>query len=178
MLEQRIRVEFRIIVRAFALSLVQKADTHRSLDLVSTIAVCTYWFNVDDPRLVTIEWGRTFMVPVVVAKPIAFARNYRFKLVEKELVDGRDRYPPYFPFAARLYHLWEATHRGRVFLQWFRNPSAIVFTVRGIGWDFGKGVYGPEIVALVEAWPILESHRAVVIDILDLPFKSKPRAGK
>ncbi|KAH9929800.1 uncharacterized protein B0H18DRAFT_996321 [Fomitopsis serialis] len=160
--------------------LVRRADTHllRLLLLpiaVSTAAYCTYWFKVEDPRFSTIDWGRTFMALVVVAKNIdfAFARNGRFKIGEKELPPIGGTVKPQ-----------TGSREGRILPQWFRDASDIIFTMRGIGWDFGKGVYVPKESRSLERGPFLRATvlsllwNYIVIDVLDSLFKFIPRAGQ
>lgn len=170
--------------------LVRRADTHvlRLLLLpivLSTAAYCTYWFKVDDPRFATIEWGRTFMALVVVAKAIdfAFARNGRFKIGEKELPPIGGTVKPQTGSTEGNGHAHPPNHRGRVFPQWFIDASEIIFTMRGIGWDFGKGVYVPKESRSLERGPFLRATMLsllwnyIVIDILNSLFKFIPRAG-
>ena len=138
-----------------------------------------------------------FLCIVVVAKALdfAFARNGRFKVGEKEL-------PPIGGFAkskgtngkANGYangaangeangHAHSLNSHTALFPPWFRDASEIIFTMRGIGWDFGKGLYVPKESRSLERGAFLRAtvssllYNYIVIDIINTFFKQIPRVG-
>ncbi|EPT03396.1 hypothetical protein FOMPIDRAFT_87825 [Fomitopsis schrenkii] len=158
---------------------------------------CTYWFKVEQPELATVEWGRTFLCIVVVGKAIDFtlAKNGRLKVGEKELPPiGGSAKPKVATGKANGVangktngeanrHAHPPNPRTAIFPQWFRDASDIIFAMRGIGWDFGKGLYVPKESRSLERGPFLRTtalsllYNYMVIDILNTFFKLVPRVG-
>ncbi|KAH9837385.1 uncharacterized protein C8Q71DRAFT_599402 [Rhodofomes roseus] len=170
--------------------LARKADTYllRLLLLpivISTAAYCTYWFRVEDPTIATVQWGRSFVTLVVVAKAIdyAFVKNGRFKVGEKELPPIGGTAKSQTTSVQGNGHAHPPTQRDSVFPQWFRDASELIFTMRGIGWDFGKGLYVPKESRSLERGPFLRTTvfsllwNYIIIDILNSLFKLVPRVG-
>ncbi|KZT73256.1 hypothetical protein DAEQUDRAFT_461423 [Daedalea quercina L-15889] len=170
--------------------LVRRADTHvlRLLLLpivLSTAAYCMYWFKVEDPRLATLEWGRAFMTIVVVAKSLdfAFARKGRFKVGEEYLPPLGSPAKSKTASSEGNGHAHPSGPQYRMLPQWFIDASEVIFTMRGIGWDFGKGVYVPKESRPLERGPFLRTtvlsmiYNYLVIDVLNSFFKLVPRVG-
>lgn len=141
--------------------------------------------------------GTAFLSIVVVGKALdfAFAKNGKLKVTEQEL-------PPIGSFTKAKGasgrangvangkangeangHAHSPNPRTAIFPQWFRDASDIIFTMRGIGWDFGKGLYVPKESRSLERGPFLRTtalsllYNYIVIDVLNTFFKLVPRVG-
>ncbi|KZT08762.1 uncharacterized protein LAESUDRAFT_53649 [Laetiporus sulphureus 93-53] len=106
------------------------------LSLMCTV-ICTYRFKIEDSRFLALEFFRTLIAYYIIAKSLyfAFAPKQRWlKVEEKQL--RRVHEPP-------LRADKQAYTNRQLLPTWLCDALELFLSVRGIGWDFGRGVYVP-----------------------------------
>ncbi|KDQ62485.1 hypothetical protein JAAARDRAFT_149394 [Jaapia argillacea MUCL 33604] len=145
----------------FMAYLVRRPDTYiiRLLLLptvLSAILRMTFSFHWTDPQLNVYNWGLSLLGLYEIGRALdfAFARHGRLKVGEK--VPGemyRRPTPPSHATNAGAHTNGDAhiedklepkDHTSSLFPLWLEDAIEMLCAVRGIGWDFGHGVYVPK----------------------------------
>ncbi|KZT08763.1 uncharacterized protein LAESUDRAFT_735884 [Laetiporus sulphureus 93-53] len=147
--------------------------------VISTTIYCTYRYKVPDPYYTTGDWGRTYMALVIIAKALdfGFVKDGRFKV-------GEERLPEVFE-SSKPPSSTPTSEDGSYSLipQGIRDAFEVAFTMRGIGWDFGVGLYVPPDPRPQERGPFLKATASsllwhyLIVDICNSLLKLTPGVG-
>ena len=168
--------------------LVQRPDTHLIRVLLLPILITTalrssYGFVWNDPRHNVYNWGVASFSFVLMGKGIdlALAKTGRHKQAEAvpgtmsiQAIAGKgDPDSPQDPSASNR----------QLLPLWLQDALALMFSMRGLGWDFGEGVYTPPITRPQERKAFLRATLSsflaafMVLDIIDSAIKLVPGVG-
>ncbi|EPQ54466.1 hypothetical protein GLOTRDRAFT_61585 [Gloeophyllum trabeum ATCC 11539] len=155
----------------FQAYLVRRPDTYliRLLLLpavLSSLLHVGFGYMWTDPRLNVYNWALGLLAMFLIARALdfAFVKDGRKKLNEVEAGVPRGSSPD--SDDSDLDRSEKPAHRSptMTFLPlWFRDALEILFTARGLGWDFGKPVYVPRDSRPQERGPFL---RATLLSFL------------
>lgn len=171
--------------------LVRRPDTHliRLLLLPALITAAlhsSYGFVWNDPRHNVYHWGMSSFSFVLMGKGIdlALAKTGRHK--QGEAVPGTmsiaaiaAKSDPDSPQDASV-----SDHQLLPALPlWLQDALELMFSLRGLGWDFGKGVYTPPTTRPQERIPFLRATLSsflaafLLLDVIDSAIKLVPGVG-
>jgi hypothetical protein len=142
-----------------------------------------------EPTLNVYNWGQCLWAEVIVAKALEFglSKNGRRKLGEIRLGEMKESLTangngavaekPYMPIAiARPSYI-------RILPTWLREAIEVCVSMRGLGWDFGAGVYVPkhmrplDRVFFIRATFFSFIRNFLVLDFLESLIKLFPGVG-
>lgn len=176
----------------FLCYLVRRPDTRVIRILLLPLLITTslqgaFGYVWTDPRLNVYNWGAALASFAVIAKGLdaALASKGRFKQGEKGLGDMEE------PAIAKKEGVDEAPgdtetkkRPGSTFLpRWLEDALEFAFAFRGIGWDFGKGVYLPPPTRPLEKGPFVRATllsfvvNYVGLDFMESLLKQLPGVG-
>lgn len=179
--------------------LVRRPNTHVMRILLLPVVLVTavrscYGYMWTDPRLNVYNWGEGLFCLLCIAKAIefTFVRDGRRKV--DEIHPGDDQTPAiskkdYDPTG----HSADANGHvpvsglqrpGSSFLPvWFEDAVEVLFSLRGIGWDFGKGTYIPRETKPIERIPFIRAtcssflQSFLLLDFVESCIKLVPGLG-
>lgn len=173
--------------------LVRRPDTHliRLLLLPTLITAAlhsSYGFVWNDPRHNVYHWGMASFSFVLMGKGIDLALAKTGRLKQGEFVPGTMSIPTIAAKAADLDSPQDASDQqllsaSSLLPLWLQDAVELMFSMRGLGWDFGKGVYTPPTTRPQERRPFLRATLAsfltafLLLDIIDAAIKLVPGVG-
>ncbi|KAI0004594.1 membrane bound O-acyl transferase family-domain-containing protein [Russula compacta] len=179
---------------SFMSYLVRRPDTHliRLLllpTLITAALYSSYGYVWLEPRHNVFNWGASSFSFVLIGKGIdlALARTGRNK--QGEDVPGTVSIPAVavrdddsdFPGDASS----ASKRQGATLLPpWLQDALELMFSMRGLGWDFGKGVYTPPPTRPQQRGPFLRATLSsflvgfLILDVVEALIKQVPGVGE
>jgi Membrane bound O-acyl transferase family len=171
--------------------LVRRPDTHliRLLllpTLITTALHSSYGYVWLDPRHNVYNWGASLFSFVLIGKGIdlALARTGRYK--QGEDVPGTVSTPA-IAVQGKSDARGDASARKRqcstLLPLWLQDAAELMFSMRGLGWDFGEGVYTPPPTRPQERKAFLRATlnsflvSFLILDIVEAIIKQVPGVG-
>lgn len=179
---------------SFMSYLVRRPDTHliRLLLLPTLITAAlhsSYGFVWNDPRHNVYNWGAASFSFVLMAKGIDLALAKTGTRHKQSEAPGTMSISAII--AAKVGNpddsLEDASDQqllaSSILPLWLQDALELMFSLRGLGWDFGKGVYTPPTTRPQERKPFLRATLAsflaafLLLDIIDSAIKLVPGVG-
>ncbi len=171
--------------------LVQRPDTHliRLLVLPTLITAAlhsSYGYVWIEPKYNVYNWGVASYSFVLMGKGIDLALAKTGRRKQREAVSGTMSIPA---IAAKgnsdSPQVASASDRQLTSLipLWLQDALELMFSLRGLGWDFGEGVYTPPTTRPQERKPFLRATLSsflvafLLLDIIDSALKLVPGVG-
>lgn len=172
--------------------LVRRPDTHliRLLllpTLISTALYSSFGYVWVDPRRNVYNWGAALFSFVLIGKGIdlALARTGRHK--KGEDVPGTVSTPAIATQSNKPNASGDVSARKRqctaLLPLWLQDAVELMFSMRGLGWDFGEGVYTPPPTRPQERKAFLRATfnsflvSFLILDIVEATIKQVPGVG-
>ncbi|KII90963.1 hypothetical protein PLICRDRAFT_39539 [Plicaturopsis crispa FD-325 SS-3] len=169
----------------FMCYLARRPDTHliRLLLLPAVIVAglhACFGFYWSDPTLNCYNWGQCLYIEFTIGKSLefAFAKEGRLKVGETRPGEIEE------PAKGSTYgHGTAEKSAPGIYPRWFSDAIEVMCTMRGLGWDFGQGVYVPPEKRSQERVPFLRATlltflcHYLALDFLESVLKLFPGVG-
>ncbi|OCH95577.1 hypothetical protein OBBRIDRAFT_767390 [Obba rivulosa] len=177
----------------FLAYLARRANTHpiRLLFLPTVIATtlrCTFQYHIETPELAHLNWVRGLAALLTIAKALdfAFARDGRFRIGETKLRRINETLPSDYhrPNVEDIQDELQAKiHRQTLLPVGLCDALEAGLSLRGIGWDYGRGQFVPPFDRPLQRGPFLKATAisilqcALIVDICESLIKLHPGVG-
>ncbi|EMD38566.1 hypothetical protein CERSUDRAFT_113744 [Gelatoporia subvermispora B] len=177
----------------FMAYLARRADTYpiRLLFLPTVIATtirCTFQYSIESPELAHLDWVRGLAALATIAKALNFAltKNGRFRIGETKLPRINETLQSDYSTPAVDSNedvLQAKIHRQPFLPLWLRDALELGLPLRGVGWDYGRGLFVPPINRSLQKGPFLKAtalsilQYALLLDFCDSLVKLYPGVG-
>ncbi|KAI0031067.1 hypothetical protein K488DRAFT_79290 [Vararia minispora EC-137] len=176
----------------FMAYLVRRPDTYLARLLLLPLVITTalrgaFAYFWTDPRLNVYNWGGALASFVMIAKAIdwALVPEGRFKLGERQ--PGAMEEPAVAAKEAVPDAPGDASARRRPLGDWLprglEDALEVIFSLRGLGWDYGKDVYVPKQTRPIERSAYLRATLTsflcnfLALDLIEATLKLVPGVG-
>ena len=171
--------------------LVRRPDTHliRLLllpTLITAALYSSYGYVWIEPRHNVFNWGASSFSFVLMGKGIDLALAKRGRYKQGETVPGNMSIAAIAakgnPDSSQDVSASDS-QLASLFPPWLQDVFELMFSLRGLGWDFGKGVYTPPTTRPQERKPFLRATLSsflaafLLLDIIDSAIKLVPGVG-
>ncbi|KAI9443128.1 hypothetical protein H4582DRAFT_1922575 [Lactarius indigo] len=157
--------------------LVRRPDTHRIRllvlpTLISTSLHSSFGYVWLDPSYNVFNWAVALFCFVLIGKGIDLALARTIPAIATK--EGPDTLGDAFV---------EERQRPTLLPLWLQDSLELMFSMRGLGWDFGKGVYTPPATRPQERLPFLRATinsfliNFLILDIVEAAIKLVPGVG-
>jgi len=177
----------------FMAYLARRADTHliRLLFLPTDIATtlrCTFVYDIEDPEFAHLNYIRGLAALTTIAKALdlAFARDGRFRIGETRLPRINETLLSDYSkqnFDDNRGELDAKIHQQSFLPLCLRDALELGLPLRGIGWDYGRGLFVPQNKRPLQRGPFLKAtvasllQYALILDLCDSLIKLIPGVG-